>query len=65
MSLSKKNYEAVAELLRTQVIPGPDESVEEQTWNDAVEVIASDLAGYFAADNPRFDRGRFLKACGL
>jgi hypothetical protein len=28
-------------------------------------VIATRLADLFAADNPRFQRERFLKACGL
>lgn len=27
--------------------------------------VALGLADIFAADNPRFDRGRFLKACGF
>ncbi len=27
--------------------------------------LANELADYFAADNPRFDRARFLTACGV
>ena len=27
--------------------------------------MATDLADYFASDNPRFDRGRFFEACGV
>lgn len=27
--------------------------------------LARDMADMFAADNPRFDRERFLKACGF
>jgi hypothetical protein len=27
--------------------------------------MASDLADYFERENPRFDRERFLEACGL
>lgn len=27
--------------------------------------IAKDLADYFTKDNPRFNRQKFLKACGL
>jgi len=32
-----------------------------EVWNDACEAIASALA----SDNPRFDRKRFLRACGI
>jgi hypothetical protein len=31
----------------------------------AVRELARGLAGMFAADNGRFDRGRFFRACGL
>ena len=27
--------------------------------------MATDLADYFAGENPRFDRERFFEACGL
>ena len=65
MSLSKKNYEAVAAVLAGSKRTGP----ELDGWDLGYEAhrinIADDLADYFAADNPRFDRARFLKACGL
>lgn len=32
-----------------------------QQWADTVDCIADALAG----DNPRFDRDRFLRACGV
>ena len=28
-------------------------------------VYAKELANYFAEDNPRFDKEKFLKACGF
>lgn len=31
----------------------------------AVYMVARDLADVLANDNPRFDRARFLKACGV
>lgn len=31
----------------------------------AAQTIAHRLADLFALDNPRFDRSRFLKACGV
>jgi hypothetical protein len=30
-----------------------------------IDRLAADLAGYFARDNERFDRERFLTACGV
>jgi len=30
-----------------------------------VKFIAEEMCSIFAADNPRFDRNRFLKACGI
>lgn len=30
-----------------------------------LELIVKDTAQVFATDNPRFDRARFLKACGV
>ena len=35
------------------------------TVNGAVEYLADNIADTLAADNPRFDRARFLKACGV
>lgn len=34
-------------------------------WGALRATIASDLADVLAADNPRFDRARFLSACSL
>lgn len=52
MSLfSKRHYEAIA-----QVIASMDE---------ANDVAASTFAKAFAADNSRFNRRTFLKACGF
>jgi len=58
--LSKKHYKAIAEI------------VKKNTPTKAARYIldiridtAHDLADYFAADNERFDRAKFLAACGL
>jgi hypothetical protein len=34
-------------------------------WDHAVIAVATELADALAADNPRFERERFLKACGV
>jgi len=54
--MTRKDYVAIAAALanvRTQAtIP---------SWQSCCEKIADAMA----ADNPRFDRARFLKACGV
>lgn len=64
MHTSRKHYQAVAAVLRAAA-PGPGErmcpecgSPEDRMFDDIVE----GLAGLYAADNPRFDRTRFLGA---
>lgn len=52
--MTKKDFEAIARILKSK-----DGRI------DAVEMIAEDLADLFAADNPRFDRDRFIEACGI
>lgn len=34
-------------------------------WADGVDAAAGVLADALSKDNPRFDRARFLKACGV
>lgn len=36
-----------------------------QGTRNAREIIATDLADIFAADNPHFNRAKFLDACGI
>lgn len=58
MAMSRKHYEAVARVIRD----------ERENWDVGGEVqvalnyLAQNLAGVFAADNPNFDRQRFLAA---
>lgn len=51
---SRKLYVAVANAVR---------NVKEGQWT--IEDLANVLADVFVADNPRFDRQRFLQACGI
>lgn len=46
MAMSKKDYEAIAEIVRTADI----------------RYLAESLADHFAKENPRFDREKFLQA---
>jgi len=57
MAMSKKDYEAVAKVIRD----------ERGNWESgqvglALSYVASALASTFAASNPRFDRAKFLDA---
>ena len=53
-SFQRRHYEAIAATIRDTMIPLLHR-----------EFIARNFAATFAADNPRFDRARFLKACGI
>ena len=61
--MTKKDYVAIAALLKHRrpnadmLTPSPAYSM----WHG----IAWDLCDVFASDNPRFDRARFLAACGV
>jgi hypothetical protein len=60
--MTKKHYEAIARILATHISAGKMRTV----WEiEAGIAIARDLADYFASDNQRFDRVRFLTACGI
>jgi hypothetical protein len=63
--MTKKDYIKIAQVIRTNVeyCRRYDEPVGR--YHDLTSV-AIDLADrVFAPGNPRFDRARFLKACGL
>lgn len=64
--LTKKDFKAVAEIIA--INHNPHLGIGGM-WRDgrdsAAESIAEEMADYFATQNPRFDQGKFLKACGL
>lgn len=59
--LHRKDYKAVAAIVNR--CSGPDSHYSYQTTH--TDDLCKDLADYFATDNPRFDRERFLTACGI
>jgi len=73
--LTKKDFKAVADAINSVTLmamePGGTIGTAQERVNlrDGVNItrkqIAIDLADYFATRNPRFDRERFMKACGL
>lgn len=69
MALSKKRYEQFAQrIAETTITLSTDSTMhfaEVVRATRHVEALAQRLAVDFALDNPRFDRERFLKACGF
>lgn len=58
MTLSKQDYGAIARVLAGYVALGDSKG-------EVAEAIAEELADYFAEQNPRFNKDRFLRASGV
>jgi len=58
--MSRKHYEAIA-----KVFAGDYATAANDGERRKVVGIALSLSDVFQQDNPRFDRVRFLQACGL
>lgn len=56
MSMTRKDFKAIAEIIRTYNLTNHDSL---DLYNLTVE-----LATYFRKANPTFDKGRFMKASG-
>jgi len=56
----KRHYQIVAKVLRTKA------KEEEENYGNSyvIEELSFDFCNIFAEDNPNFDKGKFLKACG-
>lgn len=68
MSMTKTDYELIAESVqRTITVTAWMEKnrVKRQAKLDALRLVASDLAGSLYGDNPKFNRDKFLVACGV
>jgi hypothetical protein len=53
--MTRKDYKLIAEVIAV-------------SWFGSAELkadLVNNLADEFALDNPRFDKARFLKACGV
>lgn len=58
--LTEKHIKAIAGIIKPCVLVSKARKDGAQTSN-----IAYGLANYFATQNPKFDRQKFLDACGL
>lgn len=74
--MSRKDYEAIASIIHDRfswldkeqnkaVETGVFTTGHDTGFVSALETVAVELADHFETDNPRFDRARFLAACGL
>ena len=59
--MTRKDFEAIAQVIRRQV----DEAVREQADTWPLLSVAVGLADDFVERFDRFDRARFLTACGF
>ncbi len=65
--MTRQDFQLIADVLKGWVAQDPrmaDMRGEQETTNAAVG-IAHNMASALAATNPRFDRARFLRACGV
>jgi len=58
--MTKKDYKAIAEMLRTTLNAYPERS--DETIGQFFTRIVNDLMAVFEADNSRFDRAKFFDA---
>lgn len=64
--LTKKHYKTIADIIKSQHQKTyPNMPIADNAFNIAKSSISQELADYFATQNPRFDRQKFLDACGL
>jgi len=59
--MQKRHFIAIAAAIKGIIAADPDNAVRTAT----IGSVARALASVFQAENPRFDRDRFLRACGL
>ena len=65
--LTKKDFKAVAEIINkhTGRSAAYFNGIHRPEVTQTVQRITDKLADYFTTQNPRFDRSRFMRACGL
>lgn len=61
--MTKKDYELIATILDGQTIVAPSQMAA--ACREQRDAYARAFADALARENPRFDRERFLRACGV
>jgi hypothetical protein len=59
--MTRKDYVMIAEILRFN----RKDFIEGEDGFSLINILAHQIANGLEADNPRFDRARFLTACGV
>ena len=62
--MTKKDYVAIARIINTSNRETGDKAAN-QARKHLLDCVANDLADIMERDNPKFDRARFLTACGV
>lgn len=62
--MTRKDYVLISDVLKNER-PDRDGTRWADGARDEWSTIAMNIARALASDNPRFDRARFLKACGV
>ena len=62
--MTKKHFEAFARYIREWEVETMDAEASRTQYAERTAMAAM-VADVSARDNPRFDRARFMKACGL
>ena len=58
--MTRRDFELIAECIKARVM-----GTRETHSEDALFLLAQDFADRLRAVNPRFDRARFMAACGF
>lgn len=59
--MTSKNYVAFAEMFKAMWPTSGNQAEADSVWHHAIAASAD----VFATDNPRFDRLKFMQACGM
>jgi len=65
--MTKKHFKAIAEIIKYEVERSRSDISDRYLSgrHDATRDIALSLTSFCATKNPRFDRAKFLTACGI
>lgn len=63
--MTKKDYILIASTLEYCYKLAELQPLPKRAKSDVVRQVALELANTLAENNPKFDRNRFLKACGM
>lgn len=58
--MSRKDYVAIAAAIKKFT-----DIYDDEVSKEVVTGVSHNIANVFSDDNPRFDRSRFLQACGV